>query len=98
MTADRSLTGSDALVDSLLMVESVPAVVILNLMEGGSDSVEETAREGLAHAYHIESGRATYVLMIAKMKVPQGRLQDSSRLAVAPVTSEVPLFCTRFRP
>jgi hypothetical protein len=42
LTADRSLTGSNALIDSLLVVESVPVAVVLDLVESGCDGVEET--------------------------------------------------------
>lgn len=68
------------LVKSLLMLNPLPSAVILDLMERSSDSMKET--DDLLDTpvkppvYDVN----TYVLMIARMKVPQGNLQLRSRL------------------
>jgi hypothetical protein len=64
---------------SLLMIDPVPAAVILDLMERCSNGMKET--EGVISTAMERSMRvhgSTYVLMIARINVPQGRLQESS--------------------
>lgn len=68
------------LVKSLLMLNPLPSAVILDLMERSGDSMKETddLLDTLVKppVYDVN----TYVLMIARMKVPQGNLQLRSRL------------------
>ena len=68
------------LVKSLLMLNPLPSAVILDLMERSSDSMKETDdlldNPVKPPVYDVN----TYVLMIARMTVPQGNLQLRSRL------------------
>ena len=84
----RSITSAVSshlvvLLSGLLLFEPVTSAIVLNFVERGGDSVQE-AKSWLRLATDFGIWR-TYVLMMAKMKVPQGGLQESSRLAVSPV-------------
>lgn len=74
------------LVDGLLVLDPIPSAVILEFVEGSGDGVEKTIKS-LVSGIERNAIDSTYVLMIARMKVPQGRLQESSlAFAVSPVT------------
>jgi hypothetical protein len=84
-----SLSISDR---TLLVIEPVLAAVVFDLMERSSNSMENTSGYVLAWEF-LSKGIMTYVLIIARTNVPQGRLHVSSLDAVVPVTSSVaPLF------
>jgi hypothetical protein len=77
---------------TLLVIEPVLAAVVFDLMERSSNSMENTSGYVLAWEF-LSKGIMTYVLIIARTNVPQGRLHVSSLDAVVPVTSSVaPLF------
>lgn len=74
------------IVDGLLVgVHVRNATMVSNLVERSGDGVEKTAQRLVMRRRTKKSSGGTYVEMIAKMKVPQGRLQESSFAALAPV-------------
>jgi hypothetical protein len=69
------------------MINSVLVAMDFDLVERSRYCVEHT-NDVLVFANVYDHGNCTYVLMIARMNVPHGRLQESScGSAVAPVTS-----------
>lgn len=89
-----SRTSSVLLMGGLLFGFSklVLAVVILNLVKSGSDGVEQAGFAVSVTSREVVQS-ATYVLIMAKMKVPQGRSQVLSPLvAVCPCATLAALF------
>lgn len=82
--------------ESLLLVMPAPVTMIFNFVKRSSDSMQETNDKSVRFkTIKLDLSMKTYVLMMAKMNVPQGKLHVSSRLAVSPVTLLPPPFMMR---
>ena len=80
-----SVARSDSLTSGgLLVVEPVLAAMILDLVEGSRESVKKTG-PFVSRRTHRNVETQTYVLMMARIKVPQGKLQVSSLALFSPM-------------